>query len=104
MPLRTTDDRPILRVNGIQTQSESYLALIDEIPELVAAGVTHLRLMPQAVDMAAAANLFRALLDARLSAAEAEARLREICGDAPLSNGFYHGKAGYRRIARAPAA
>lgn len=104
MPLRTTDDRPILRVNGIQTQSESYLALIDEIPELVAAGVTHLRLMPHAVDMAAAANLFRALLDARLSAAEAEARLHEICGDAPLSNGFYHGKAGYRRIARAPAA
>jgi len=48
MPLRTTDDRPILRVNGIQTQSESYVDLLPETERLVADGVTHLRLMPQA--------------------------------------------------------
>jgi len=36
MPLRTTDDRPILRVNGIQTQSECYVDLLPETERLVA--------------------------------------------------------------------
>jgi collagenase-like PrtC family protease len=104
MPLATTDGRPILRVNGIQTQSESYVALLAETGRLAADGVTHLRLMPQAVDMVAVACAFRAVLDGRLGPPEAEATLRSLCGDTPFSNGFYHGKAGYRRIALAAPA
>ncbi len=104
MPLRTTDDRPILRVNGIQTQSESYVDLSSELPQIVATGVTHLRLMPQAVDMVALARVFRDLLDDAIPAEEGPARLRDICFGVPLSNGFYHGEAGYRRIARRPTA
>ena len=103
MPLRTTDDRPILRVNGIQTQSECYVDLLPETERLVADGVTHLRLMPQAVDMVAVARVFRATLDRTLSVAEADVRLAALCGDTGLSNGFYHGTAGYRRIAMASA-
>ncbi|SHE94111.1 Collagenase-like protease, PrtC family [Ruegeria intermedia] len=101
MPLRTTDDRPILRVNGIQTQSESYVDLLPETRRLIADGVTHLRLMPQAVDMVAVAGTVRDLLDDRLDPAGAEAALRRICDAVPFSNGFYHGQAGYRRIAAA---
>lgn len=101
MPLRTTDDRPILRVNGIQTQSESYIDLLAETGRLLADGVTHLRLIPQAVDMVAVASAFRNVLDGTQALAEAEASLRDLCGDAPFSNGFYHGQAGYRRIAMA---
>lgn len=101
MPLRTRDDRPILRVNGIQTQSESYLDLLPESARLVAVGVTHLRLLPQALDMVAVAQVFRDALDGRVSTGEAEARLAALTGDASLSNGFYHGTAGYRRIAAA---
>lgn len=101
MPLRTRDDRPILRVNGIQTQSESYVDLLPETGQLVADGVTHLRLMPQDVDMVAVAKLFRDALDGRLPVEEADARLAALSGDAGLSNGFYHGTAGYRRIAMA---
>lgn len=104
MPLRTRDDTPILRVNGIQTQSESYLALLPETPRLVADGVTHLRLMPQAVDMAVIAGLFRAVLDGRIPSSEADAHLAGLCGDTGLSNGFYHSAAGYRRIAIATPA
>ncbi len=104
MPLRTRDDAPILRVNGIQTQSESYLTLLPEAPRLVADGVTHLRLMPQAVDMVAVADLFRAILDGRTGPGEAEERLTTLCGETALSNGFYHGAAGYRRIAMATPA
>ncbi len=99
MPLRTRDDQPILRVNGIQTQSESYMDLLPETPRLVADGVSHLRLMPQAVDMVTVAQIFRDALDRRVSLPEADAHLAALTGDAGLSNGFYHGEAGYRRIA-----
>ncbi|WP_313136104.1 ubiquinone anaerobic biosynthesis protein UbiV [Paracoccus jeotgali] len=98
MALRTRDDRAILRVNGIQTQSETYLNLLPELPEMQAMGVTHLRLMPQTVVMTAVAHLFRDVADARLDAAEAEARLQELCTDKVFSNGFWHGTAGYRRM------
>lgn len=99
MALRTRDDRPILRVNGIQTQSESYVDLLPEAGRLIGDAVTHLRLMPQAVDMVAVAGLFRATLDKAISVPDAEARLRELCHETPFSNGFYHGIAGYRRMA-----
>lgn len=101
MALRTTDDRPILRVNGIQTQSESYVNLLAETGRLIADGVSHLRLMPQAVDMVAVAFACRSVLDGARDALEAEAALREACGETSFSNGFYHGQAGYRRIANA---
>ncbi len=104
MPLCTTDERPILRVNGIQTQSESYVDLLPEIEQLVANGVTHLRMMPQSVDMVALALAFRGVLDGTIGTEEAEAKLRDLCGDTPCSNGFYHGQAGYRRIAMAAPA
>lgn len=104
MPLRTRDDRPILRVNGIQTLSESYIDLLPESARLVADGVTHLRLMPQAVDMVAVTQVFRDVLDGRMPTGEADACLATLSGDTGLSNGFYHGTAGYRRIAAAAQA
>ncbi|WP_281841876.1 ubiquinone anaerobic biosynthesis protein UbiV [Sinisalibacter aestuarii] len=103
MPLRTTDDHPILRVNGIQTQSESYIDLLPEAGQMVAVGITHLRLMPQAVDMVAVATTFRELLNGGRNVAEAEATLRQTCDGISFSNGFYHSQAGYRRIAAAAA-
>lgn len=99
MPLRTRDDRPILRVNGIQTQSESYVSLLPELARLVEDGVTHLRLMPQAADMVSVAQTFRAALDGAIDIPCAEARIAALCPDTPFSNGFYYGEAGYRRIA-----
>lgn len=104
MPLRTTDDRPILRVNGIQTQSESYIDLLPEAARMIAQGVTHLRLMPQAVDMVAVAALFRDVLDGTRAPGAAETMLRELCDGVPFSNGFFYGQAGYRRIAAAAPA
>ena len=101
MPLATRDGRAILRVNGIQTQSESYVALLDELPALAAAGVTHARLLPQDVDMVAVAGLFEGCLSGRIGAGEARAHLGGLCKGTALSNGFYHGVAGYRRIERA---
>lgn len=103
MPLCTTDERAILRVNGIQTQSESYVDLLPEMPQLASVNVTHMRLMPQAVDMVAVAQVFRDALDGKAETGDAEQALKDICGDVAFSNGFYHGQAGYRRIALATA-
>lgn len=103
MPLRTTDDRPILRVNGIQTQSESYIGLLPEAGQMIVNGVTHFRLMPQAVDMVAVATTFRNVLDGTHSLIDGEQALRKLCDGISFSNGFYHGQAGYRRIAAAAA-
>ncbi|WP_235931339.1 ubiquinone anaerobic biosynthesis protein UbiV [Paracoccus xiamenensis] len=104
MPLRTRDDKPILRINGIQTQSESYMDLLTESPRLGAMGVSHLRLMPQAVDMVGVARAFHDVISGVLDTAEAEDRLRGLCGATSFSNGFWYGTAGYRRIARAAEA
>lgn len=103
MPLKTVDGQGFLRINGVQTLSESYLSLHREVETLVQMGLTHLRLSPQRVDMVAVAAAFRALLDGRIDGAEAETRLTALCSGAPLANGFLHGEAGYRRIARAAA-
>jgi len=103
MPLATRDGTPFLRVNGIQTMSESYVNLLAAAGALAGMGVGHLRLMPQAVDMAAVADVFRTHLDGVIDADEAEARLSAICPSTGFSNGFYHGVAGYRLIAAAAA-
>jgi collagenase-like PrtC family protease len=100
MPLVTRDGQPLLRVNGIQTQSESYMELLDELPALRDMGVTHARLMPQDVDMAAVAEVFAGCLAGQLSTNEARERLSDICHGTGFSNGFFHGTAGYRRIER----
>lgn len=104
MPLATRDGRPFLRVNGIQTLSESYVCLVGEAGALAKAGVGHLRLMPQAVDMVGVARAFRDCLDGRKDPAEAEAELVGLCPGTRFSNGFYHGVAGYRKIAADAAA
>ncbi|MGB8624116.1 MAG: U32 family peptidase [Paracoccaceae bacterium] len=101
MPLSTRDGQAILRVNGIQTQSESYIELLDELPGIAAMGVTHARLQPQDVDMVAVAEAFADRLAGRIEAAEARERLSGVCADQGFSNGFFHGTAGYRRIVNA---
>ncbi|MFP4275440.1 MAG: U32 family peptidase, partial [Paracoccaceae bacterium] len=98
MPLDTRDGQAILRINGIQTQSQTYMELLAELPELAAMGVTHARLMPQDVDMVAVAEVFEAALAGRIEAEEARARLAGICQGTGFSNGFFYGEAGYRRI------
>ncbi|MFV0359350.1 ubiquinone anaerobic biosynthesis protein UbiV [Tropicimonas sp.] len=104
MPLETRDGQSFLRVNGIQTQSDTYVSLLDEVAGMASCGITDLRLMPQDVDMAAVAGVFRQHLDGGIDAAEGQARLEQIAPGIAFSNGFWHGEAGYRRIARAERA
>ena len=95
MPLRTLDNRPFLAINGIQTMSHDYLNLIGELADLEANGVRRFRLSPHSCDMVEVATAFRDVLDRRIDAREAAARLGALKIEAPFSNGFYHGKAGH---------
>lgn len=99
MPLTTQTNQPFLRINGIQTLSHSYLNLVEELPAMVAMGITDFRLMPQDVDMVAVANIFAETLSGRIAAQTGREKLDALELSAPFSNGFWHGQAGHRRIA-----
>ena len=89
---------PVLRINGIQTLSDTYMSLLPELASLGAMGVTHARLMPQKIDMVALTRLFRDVLDERESMNTAEETFQHLCQGIGISNGFFHGVAGYREV------
>jgi collagenase-like PrtC family protease len=94
LEVATIDGQKFLAVNGVQTLSYAYAALLNEAAELARLGVASLRLSPQTCDMVAVARCFRDVLDARLDPEEATAQLRAICTNASFANGFVHGRSG----------
>lgn len=98
MKLSTVNRQPFLVVNGIQTLSQSYVNLADQIDEMAAMGIGHFRIMPQQVDMVAVARIYADRIAGRADAAQTAARLAALDLPAPLSDGFWHGREGYRRI------
>lgn len=101
MPVTTLDGEAFLAVNGTQTLSQTYNALVAELPELRTMGVARFRLSPHSCDMVTVAALYRAVLDGRTAPAEATAKLAELVGEAGLSNGFYQGREGAAFLAAA---
>lgn len=94
LPVAQLDGRPLWTVNGTQTLSHGHVVLLDMLAELAAAGVSHFRLSPHAIDMVAVATLFRAVLDGALAPEEGLARLRALTAPVPFINGYLHGQAG----------
>ncbi|MGE0697483.1 MAG: U32 family peptidase [Hyphomicrobiaceae bacterium] len=98
MPLHTIDGRPFLAVNGIQTLSHTCTDLTSDLDDVLAAGVTHLRLTPHSHDMVAVASIFRDRLNGRIDGTDACRRLSELNGGIPLANGFWHCRAGHYSV------
>nr|WP_104666358.1 U32 family peptidase [Ensifer adhaerens] len=94
LTVETLDRQPFLALNGVQTMSHTCQALIQELPELAAAGVSRIRLSPQDCDMAAVALLFDDIIAGTRSPREAQAALAGIYPNKPFSNGFHHGQIG----------
>lgn len=94
--LKTLEDSPFLTVNGIQTMSYEYLNLSDGLADLQDMGIRRFRISPHSCDMVAVARIFRAALDGRIDAQDAQAQLEALKIEAPFSNGFFHGKPGMR--------
>lgn len=94
MEVRTINGEPFLAVNGIQTLSQTVACLMSEMPQMIAAGVTHFRLWPQAIDMVAVARLFRQVLEGTEDPLATTQSLATLVPFAGLSNGFWHGSPG----------
>ncbi len=102
MELETLDGRPFLAVNGTQTLSYAIGNLLAELDALCDMGIRRFRLSSHDLDMVAVAGTYRGVLDGRVSAGEAQARLSELASFAPFANGFYHGTEGAALIAPDP--
>ncbi|MGD0641468.1 MAG: U32 family peptidase [Roseiarcus sp.] len=88
------DGKPLLTINGTQTMSHGYAALLPELDALQTAGVTHFRLSPQSTDMVKVAELYRGVLDRRIAPDEALASLRALVAPTPFVNGYIRGREG----------
>lgn len=94
LPATTVTGGDLLTISGTSTQTHGYAVLLRELDALRQMGVTHFRLSPQNMDMIAVASIYRDALDGKSSPADAEARLKALCGGIPFINGFYYAKEG----------
>ncbi len=100
LPVKTLDSQPFLALNGVQTLSHTCQSLIEDLPDLLQAGIRRFRLSPQDCDMVEVARIHDDVLKQVTSPDEGAARLRKIYPDVPLSNGFLHGNIGAAWISR----
>src|SRR5574337_1044781 len=100
LPLAISARQPFLPLNGVQTQSARVYNLLAELPDLAAAGVTHVRVSPQGAHTLEVIDLFRQALDDRLSPANAYAASQPLMPEAAC-NGFWHGRPGLEQYVTA---
>jgi collagenase-like PrtC family protease len=94
----TLDGEHFLAVNGVQTLSSTYADLLGDLAALSRAGIRSLRLSPHSCDMVAVAQIFHDAAEGRCAPAEAKRRLSAELPAAAFSNGFLHGKPGWRQL------
>ncbi|KAF0113553.1 MAG: peptidase U32 family (collagenase-like) [Rhodospirillaceae bacterium] len=99
LDVTTLDQEPLMAINGVQTLSHAAVNLVHVVADLVRMGVGAMRLWPQAVDMTAVAQVFRAVLKGREDAAAAWHRLRTLVPHLPFVDGFFHGVEGCTLVA-----
>jgi len=95
LTVETVEGEPFLAVAGSHILSHAYVNLANEVAALCAVGVNRFRLLPQAIDMVAVADVFRRRLDGGIGGAEALTELRQLApAEVGFANGFFHGRAG----------
>lgn len=91
--LESQDEKQFLAMNGIQTQSASTYALLNEVQDMQSLGVDVLRLSPQSRRMKGIVELFASAIANEPDTDDRLAQLNKLAlGE--LSNGFWHGEAG----------
>jgi len=88
------EDRPMLRIEGPQTLSAGTCCLVEYLPQLAAAGVDTVRIIPQWDHTCRIVRIYRDVLDGRLQGRQAVQELKYLSFDA-LCNGWLLGKAGW---------
>ncbi len=93
LALETQEGKPFLVINGIQVQSAAVYSLLGEVEGLRTLGVDVLRLMPLPRAMPEIIVSFRAVLDGRLSPAEAGEQIARRAR-VELCDGYWRGLPG----------
>ncbi|MFZ0266052.1 ubiquinone anaerobic biosynthesis protein UbiV [Caulobacter sp.] len=94
LTVETLDGVGFLAVNGVQTLSHGVQVVDNPVADLLAAGVTALRLSPHSGDMARVIAGFRAYADGILAPSALAAAIRATDPPGPLVNGYLQGGAG----------
>ena len=97
---QTIVGQPLLSVNGTQTLTQGYLALVEEMMAMSQQGITHFRLAPQDMDMVQVASLYRNFMEGRIEGDSVRNGLIELNKSASFINGFYYGREGLAFVAR----
>lgn len=90
----TTDGKPFLSMNGVQTLSDSCASMAHQIEALREVGVSSLRLSPQSQGFSETCALYRQRLDGVIDADTLSAELVRLSGGMRLSDGFLTGARG----------
>ena len=98
--LSTADGRPFLVLNGIQTQSAGLQCLITERSELLAAGVSRLRLSPTARHFTEAIDAFELVMNRGGQPDDALLLLQTLAPPGGLVKGFATASAGIEPVVR----
>jgi collagenase-like PrtC family protease len=90
MLAQTQEDQPLLRLNGIQTQSAAYIDLISEISAMQALGVNYFRVSPTALSSIELAD--------ELCSALAKQQAPQSQSSSQSCNGYWFGEAGFNQV------
>ena len=74
--------------------SHAYCNLIGDLSALLDLGIGRFRLSPHSGDMVRVAKTFRAVLENKMAPEEANTIITEETGSMPISNGYFHDRAG----------
>ncbi|MDB2415487.1 U32 family peptidase [Rickettsiales bacterium] len=98
LTINTVDGQDFLAINGLQTMSNSYCNLANEIGSLKEMGINNFRLSPHDTDMIKISSTYRDFIDDKISAEDLEEVLEDLLPEVDFSNGFYYKQAGLSKI------
>jgi len=93
LTVSTQDDEAFLVMNGLQTQSARVYNLIDEVADMIAMGVSHVRISPQSAQTAEVVTQFHAVALGALCDSEPTARVAPWAPEIAC-NGYWYGRPG----------
>lgn len=94
LQVNTSDGKPFLSMNGVQTLSDSYASMAHQIEALRDAGISALRLSPQSLGFVETCGLYRQRLDGAIDADTLAQGLVAVSPAMRLSDGFLCGARG----------
>lgn len=91
--IETREGEPFLVANGVQTQSACICNLLEAVPEMGAAGVDALRILPQRMEMGAVIEAFAEVAHGGMAPRAAKGILRAVMQE-QYCDGYWYGRPG----------